>query len=132
MGFLSTIRSHFSPIEADDPAPENQERVAELSALYQLSSHLSLAPTLTAIFEGSRQEIMVLVDATGMSISLVTSDGNKLNWIYGYENGQEVDLSAIPLLPINEGFSGYVARTREVLHIASQMDELYEKRNKLA
>lgn len=110
-----------------NPPPNTQERVAELSALYRLSDLLSLAPTLNAIFDGARREIMSLVDATGMSISLLTPENDKLNWIYGFENGQEVDLSSVPPLSINEGFSGYVVRTRQVLHIADQMDELYEQ-----
>ena len=108
-------------------ASEAKGRVAELSALYRLSDILSLAPTLDAIFKGARREVMGLVDATGMSISLLTPEEDKLNWIYGYENGQEVDLSAIPPMSINEGFSGYVVRAREALHINDQMSEWYEK-----
>ncbi len=107
--------------------PQAQGRVAELSALYRLSNLLSLAPTLDAIFDGARREIMSLVEATGMSISLLTPENDKLIWIYGFENGQEVDLSSIPPLSINEGFSGYVIRTRKTLHIADQMDELYQQ-----
>ncbi len=109
------------------PRPTEQGRVAELSALYRLSNLLSLAPTLDEIFVGARREIMSLVDATGMSISLLTADGDKLHWIYGFENGQEVDLTAVPELSINEGFSGYVARTREVLHVTDRMNELYKE-----
>ncbi len=108
-------------------ASEAKGRVAELSALYRLSDILSLAPTQDAIFKGARREIMGLVDATGMSISLLTPAEDKLHWIYGYEHGQEVDLSAIPPISINEGFSGYVVRAREALHINDQMGEWYEK-----
>ncbi|MCP4425887.1 MAG: GAF domain-containing protein [Chloroflexi bacterium] len=108
-------------------ASEAKGRVAELSALYRLSDILSLAPTLDAIFDGARREIMGLVEATGMSISLLTPEGDKLHWIYGFENEQEVDLSSFPPLSINDGFSGYVVRTREALHVGDQMDELYKK-----
>lgn len=104
-----------------------QSRVAELSTLYRLSNLLSLAPTLDDIFNGARREILDLVDANGLSISLLTPEGDKLNWIYGFEHGQEVDLSAIPPLSINEGFSGYVARTRSVLHITEEVDAMHEK-----
>jgi GAF domain-containing protein len=50
-----------------------------------------------------------------MSIMLLSPEKDKLRWIYGYEYGQEVDLSAVPLLPVTQGFSGFVVRTREAL-----------------
>ncbi|MCA9928703.1 MAG: GAF domain-containing protein [Anaerolineales bacterium] len=101
-------------------------QLAQFSSLHRMSVILSQAPNLKAIFDGARREILSLVEATGMSISLLTEDGRKLNWIYGYEFGQEVDLSAIPPLSIMEGFSGYVARTREVLYVP----QAHEVRNK--
>ncbi len=115
------------PPEPNQPDIETQERIAELSTLYRLSNLLSLAPTLDDIFTGARSEIMGLVDAVGMSISLLTPEEDKLHWIYGFENGREVDLSAISPISINEGFSGYVARTREVLHITEGVDEMHAK-----
>ncbi|MEJ2747674.1 MAG: GAF domain-containing protein [Anaerolineae bacterium] len=102
-------------------------RVAELSTLYRLSNLLSLAPTLDDIFNGARREILDLVEAKGLSVSLLTPEGDKLNWIYGFEHGQEVDLSAFPPLSINEGFSGHVARTRSVLHITEEVDAMHKK-----
>jgi GAF domain-containing protein len=94
---------------------EARARVAQLSVLNRLSNALSLAPTLTEIFEGARREIFSLIEATGMSIMLLTPEKDKLRWIYGYEYGQEVDLSAVPLLPVTQGFSGFVVRTRQAL-----------------
>jgi GAF domain-containing protein len=70
---------------------------------------------------------MGLVDAVGMSISLLTPEQDRLNWIYGFEYGREVDLSAIPPISIDEGFSGCVARTREVLHITEGVDEMHAR-----
>lgn len=92
-------------------------QLAQFSSLHRMSVILSQASNLKEIFEGARREILSLVEATGMSISLLTEDGEKLHWIYGYEFGQEVDLSSIPHLPVSEGFSGYVARTREVFYV---------------
>ena len=115
------------PPETGQPAAETQERIAELSTLYRLSNLLSLAPTLDNIFTGARREIMDLVDAVGMSISLLTPEGDKLHWIYGFEYGREVDLSAISPISIDEGFSGHVARTHEVLHITEEVDEMHTK-----
>ena len=129
MGFghlvASAVRKRFPPKgnKAALPDPSIQDRIAELSTLYRLSNLLSLAPTLDDIFSGARSEIMSLVDMTGMSISLLTPKGDKLHWIYGYEHGQEVDLSAILPISIDEGFSGHVARTREVLHITEGVSE---------
>lgn len=112
--------------ESEKKTSEAQARVAQLSSLYRFSLFLSEAPDLTEIFKGARREILSFVEATGMSISLLTPDGAKLHWIYGYESGQEVDLSAIPPLPISEGFAGYVARTREMLSINREFDAVEE------
>lgn len=102
---------------------EAHSRVVQLSALNRISTALSLAPSLKEVFDGARREIMSLIEATGMSISLLTPAGDKLNWIYGYEDGHEVDLSNIPPLPISEGFSGHVARTRQLLYIDKRADD---------
>lgn len=96
---------------------EARARVAQLSVLNRLSTALSLAPTLSEIFEGARREIFSLIEATGMSILLLTPEKDRLRWIYGFEYGQEVDLSAVPLLPVTQGFSGYVVRNRQALLI---------------
>ena len=120
---IQTDPQPLSP-ETAHPSAETQERIAELSTLYRLSNLLSLAPTLDDIFTGARREIMALVNAVGMSISLLTPEEDKLHWIYGYEHGQEVDLSGFAPISINEGFSGYVARTHEVLHITEDVDEM--------
>lgn len=96
---------------------EAQGRVAQLSTLYRMSLVLSEANTLKEVFDGARREILSLIEASGMSIVLINPDGETLNWIYAYEYGQEVDLSAVPALPIEQGFSGYVYRTGEVLSI---------------
>lgn len=109
------------------PEPATQDRIAELSTLYRLSNLLSLAPTLDEIFAGARSVITDLVEITGMSISLLTPEGDKLHWIYGYENGKEVNLTAIAPISIDEGFSGHVARTREVLHITGEVSEMLAK-----
>jgi GAF domain-containing protein len=103
---------------------EAHGRLAQLSMLNRMSTILSLAPSLKDIFEGARREILSLIEATGMSILLLTPEGDKLDWIYGFEYGQEVDLTSIPPLPITQGFSGHVARTREVLLINKQLEEM--------
>lgn len=106
---------------------EAHSRVAQLSSLNRISTVLSLAPSLEDIFDGARREIMSLIEATGMSILLLTPEQDRLNWIYGHEYGQEVDLSTIPPLPISEGFSGQVARTRQVLYISQHADKLRQQ-----
>jgi len=115
--------------ESEEKAAEAQARVAQLSSLHRFTLFLSEAPGLTAIFEGARREIFSFVEATGMSISLLTPDGRHLDWIYGYEFGQEVDLSAIPPLPISEGFAGYVARNREMLYVNRAVDDVEKYRS---
>lgn len=101
-----------------------QVRVAQLSTINRTSVILSHAPTLKAIFDGARREIMALIPATGMSIMLLAKDGQHINWLYGFEYGQEVDLSGIPPLPITQGFSGHVVRTREMLYVDKENIDL--------
>ncbi|NHZ72035.1 MAG: GAF domain-containing protein, partial [Aquificales bacterium] len=102
---------------------ESQGRVAQLSALNRLSNRLSLAPTLYGIFESARREILSLFEATTMSIMLLTKDEQHFQWIYGYEYGQELDLTDIALIPITQGFSGQVIRTRRRLLINKDIAE---------
>lgn len=112
-------------------ASEARARVAQLSTLNRLSIKLSLAPTLKEVFTGARREIMSMIEATGMSIVLLTPEGDKLNWVYGFEYGEEVDLSNISPLPITAGFSGQVVKTRESVlinkHISEKRKELQSK-----
>lgn len=96
---------------------EAQGRVAQLSTLYRMSVVLSQANKLKEVFDGARREILSLIEASGMSIVLVNDAEQTLNWIYAYEYGQEVDLSAISPLPIEQGFSGHVYKTGKELHI---------------
>lgn len=104
-------------------ATEARARAAQFSTLNRISTLVSLSPTLADVFEGARREIFALSQVTGLSIMLLTPDKTHINWIYGFEKGQEVDLTSIPPLSINQGFSGYVARTREILHINRHMQE---------
>jgi GAF domain-containing protein len=92
-------------------------RVAQLSALNRLSNILAMAPNLRDIYDGVRREIFSLFEATSMSIILLQPDGETMKWAFAYEYGQEVDLSAIPPLPITQGFSGQVVRSRQHLLI---------------
>ncbi len=103
---------------------ESRAKVAQLSTINRISTILSLSLTLEDVFEGARSEIFALIEATGMSILLLTPDKTHLNWLYGYERGAKVDLSGIPPLPITQGFSGHVVRTQQVLHINRQMEEM--------
>lgn len=108
-------------------ASEARARVAQLSTLNRMSRILSLAPNLKEIFDGVRREILALVEATGMSIMLLTPDKKHLNWIYGFEYSQEVDLSKLPALPVSQGFSGHVVRTRELLHVNKDFNQLSDE-----
>ncbi len=96
---------------------ETQARVAQLSSLNRLSLALSEAPNLEQVYKATRREIFSLVEATGLAIFLLAEDGQHLNWLYLYDYGEEVDLSEIPPLSLESGFSGHVVRTRTSLHI---------------
>ncbi|NJN55504.1 MAG: GAF domain-containing protein [Anaerolineae bacterium] len=58
---------------------------------------------------------------------LLAKDGQHVLWLYGFEYGHEVDLSGIPPLPISQGFSGHVVRTREMLYLDKNDSELRQK-----
>jgi GAF domain-containing protein len=96
---------------------ETQARVAQLSSLNRLSLSLSEAPNLAQVYKATRREILSLVEATGLAIFLLAEDQQHLNWLYLYDYGEEVDLSDIPPLSLESGFSGHVVRTRSTLHI---------------
>lgn len=98
---------------------ETQARVAQLSSLNRLSLALSEAPDLEQVYKSTRREIFSLVEATGLAIFLLDENKAHLNWMYLYDYGEEVDLSNIPPLTLESGFSGHVARTRSLLHIQS-------------
>lgn len=98
---------------------ESQARVAQLSSLNRLSLALSEAPGLEKVYKSTRREILSLVEATGLAIFLLDEDKEHLNWLYLYDYGEEVDLSNVPPLTLDSGFSGYVARSRSLLHIQS-------------
>ena len=98
---------------------ESQARVAQLSSLNRLSLALSEAPDLEQVYKSTRREILSLVEATGLAIFLLDEDKEHLNWLYLYDYGEEVDLSNVPPLTLDSGFSGHVARSRKQLHIQS-------------
>jgi GAF domain-containing protein len=104
-------------------ASETQGRVAQLNALNRLSNRLSLAPTMHDIFEGARREILSLFEATTMSIMLLTKDDKYFEWVYGFEYGQELDLSSVSPIPITQGFTGQVLRTRRRLLLNKDMPQ---------
>ena len=96
---------------------ETQARVAQLSSLNRLSLALSEAPNLEQVYKATRREIFSLIEATGLAIFLLAEDGQHLNWLYLYDYGEEVNLSEIPPLSLESGFSGHVVRSRTSLHI---------------
>src|SRR5690606_34512347 len=98
------------------------QREAEIAATNRIGLLLAEAPDLRHVIEGTRQEIMAIVPATGLSIFLLDEENQLLHWTYGYELGQEVDLSNIPPQPANFGYSGQVIRTRQFLYITGNQD----------
>lgn len=105
-----------------DLATEAQGRAAELSMLNRVSRILSVANDLQAVFNGARREIFALTEATGISIMLLTEDGEHMEWAYGYEYGREVTIPE-RVLPAGRGFSGHVVRTGEPLLINERFEE---------
>lgn len=103
-------------------ATDAQSRAAQLSSLNRVSQALSLAPDLQTIYTNARREILSLTEATGISISLLTQDNQSLTWVYGYEYGAEVNVAGVQI-PISQGFSGQVVRTRQWLLINDKFED---------
>ncbi len=106
---------------------QTESRYRQLSAIHRFTQALSLTPTLRDVFEDVRREIFALVKATGMSISLLTPDKEFLDWIYGYEYGAEVDLSATQPFPVTRGFSSRVVATKKAFLIEQDIDKLQQE-----
>jgi GAF domain-containing protein/HAMP domain-containing protein len=103
------------------------QQVAQMSTLYRVSQTLALAPDLRSIFVNAQQEIMSLTAATGISLLLLTEDHTRLQWLYAFEYGQELDLSQVEPASIDQGFSGYVARTKEPLLLKEVTPEIQKQ-----
>lgn len=103
-------------------ASEARARAAQLSTVNRVNALLSTAPSLREVMEGTRREIFSLVETTGMSIILLEPEVEKFKWIYAYEHGQEVDMSDIPLLPVTQGFSSQVYKTKKVVVFNKDLD----------
>lgn len=108
-------------------AAEAAGRVAQLSALNRLSYRLAMAPTLPDIYEGARREIFSLFEITTFSIMLLTPDKQHIHWVYGHEYGQPLDLSTVKPLPVSQGFSGQVVRSKRYLLINKDFAEMAQK-----
>lgn len=102
-------------------------QVKQLDIIHRFTQSLSMSPTLRDVFAGVRREIFDLVKATGMSISLLTPEKDFLLWIYGFEYGEEVDLTETPPIPSNQGFSGQVVATKDVFLIQQDIDKLQKE-----
>ena len=104
-------------------ASEARTRVAELSTLNRFSLAISQAKDVRAVYHAAQREILSLIEATGMSVVLADLENQTMKWDFGFEYGQEVDLSGVGPLPISQGFSGYVAQTGNPLLINEKMEE---------
>jgi GAF domain-containing protein/HAMP domain-containing protein len=103
------------------------EQVAQMSTLYRVSQTLALAPDLKSIFVNAQQEIMSLTRTTGISLLLLNEEHSRLHWLYAFEYGQELDLSAVEPASVEQGFSGHVARTKEPLLLKEVTPEIQQQ-----
>ncbi len=105
-------------------ASEAQARVAELSTLNRFSLAISQAKDVRSVYTAARREVLSMVEATGMSVLLVHPENGTLTWEYGFEYGDEVDLSGVGPLPSTQGFSGHIVRTGEPLLVNERVEEM--------
>lgn len=105
------------------PTSEPWVKSAQLGMIERLASLLSVAQSLHHLFDVVRQQIFTQVEATGLSIMLLAPDRENLEWVYGYEDGKEVDLSYSEPIPISQGLSGHVVRTGRMLLVNKGVQE---------
>lgn len=107
-------------------ATEAQSRAVQLSTLNRVGLAFSEATTLSSLYTNSRRELLSLTQATGISVFLVLPSRPVLQWVYGYEYGQEVAVGNTAI-SLERGLSGHVARTRQPLLVHEDMAEASEK-----
>jgi signal transduction histidine kinase/CheY-like chemotaxis protein len=116
---MAEEQTDSSPAQVARLQQQLQQREAELAVTNRIGALLASAPDLKHVFEGARIEIMSIIPCTGLSFFLLTRNKKKLDWIYGYELGHEVDLRDIPPQPLNVGYSGHVIRSGAPLHLTN-------------
>lgn len=97
-------------------ATETRNRVTQLTTLYRVGQRLAQAPTLQAVYDGARREILALTEATEMSVYLAQDGDRPRQAAYHYQYGIGTDrLDTLSSKPFNDDLSAYVTRQEAVV-----------------
>jgi PAS domain S-box-containing protein len=100
--------------EADQRALDEYERLLE--RISSLAQALGTARELLAIYRGLRDFTMVSVPCDGLFVSLYDPERQERIACYGWGDGQEIDVSALPPMPITaQGPNSRAVRTGQII-----------------
>lgn len=104
-------------------AAETSNRVAQLTTLNRVGQRLTQSPNLIGLFDGARQEILGLTEATLMRVYLQNKidsrssvSATNLYCAYNYQTSlQTAELAPIPAHAISDQFSSYIANSEQTI-----------------
>lgn len=98
-------------------ATEARSRVAQLTTLYRVGQRMAQAPTLDAVFDGVRREILTLTEATELTVYLAAPDAPlAFSPAYHYQYGVGTNqLASLAPDPFSHQISQIAARSNTPL-----------------
>jgi PAS domain S-box-containing protein len=108
--------------QADQRALSEYERLLEKVA--KLAQTLGTARDLKAIFCGLKEFTLLAVPCDGLFVSLYDPVRDVRTAVYGWGDGEEIDTSALPPMPVNfTGPNSRAVRTNQVIITNDYMNE---------
>ena len=108
--------------QADQRALSEYERLIE--KLARLAQTLGTARDLKVIFEGLKQFTLLSVPCDGLFVALYDSNRDVRIACYGWGDGEEIDTSELPPMPVNfKGPNSRAVRTNQVVITNDYMTE---------
>jgi transcriptional regulator with GAF, ATPase, and Fis domain len=112
--YTSTTLSKIRALE------QANQQVKRLQILNSLSQAITAELDLNALFEVVHRQVALLLGDTGFYIALYDSDNNTITFPYLFEEGELLQIDPIPL---GEGLTSHVIRTREPLLLVEDTEK---------
>jgi GAF domain-containing protein/HAMP domain-containing protein len=107
-------------LEKTESAAEIEKRLRELESLASTNQALSTLTDLQSVFHAIHDQIKQVIGDYGFSIALYDQKADTVSIPYVYEENRTLSIESIPL---GEGLTSHLIRTRQPLLIAENMDE---------
>jgi GAF domain-containing protein/CheY-like chemotaxis protein len=98
---------------------ESEARAAELAIINSVQRALAAELNMQGIYDAVGDKIRELFRNADLSIRIIDPKTDLVNYPYAFEEGRRVHIDPTPL----KGFTGHVAKTREVILINENMEE---------